>query len=300
MSMEAKRSTGQQAQRRFEREKDALMTLMLENGNIVFGYIVKDDTMHYWRGNEERHIAGFRKALQEQLAKRTRDAGAVGQAFERACHGTGSGSLECAAAKGGRRYAIAWRSVEQEDGVRAVYGFLMKVGGAPGLQDRQGDLRELAKVCPMEEIGRIVDDALSYLAPGEKGVLFRLAIQNFDQEHEILGAGNLDRYMQGTIGAILADFRAQDVVQRTAVNEVIVFIRGTLSIDVIERRAQRIVDFFLRVNLRDHAPKNEVSCRMGVAIGSRHSDYRKLYDQAGEALPRAWLNHFRMYGDWKA
>jgi diguanylate cyclase (GGDEF)-like protein len=147
----------------------------------------------------------------------------------------------------------------------------------------------------------LVDDVIAGLHEGEKGILFLLAIHDFAKTRRDIGDRNLDNYMQSTMNALLADFRSKDIIRRIDTDRFVVFICGTLSIDVIEKRAQRIMDFFLRVNMRDAqiAGAGKVSCSMGVAVGSQHTDYHQLQAQADEALEHAWNNHFRMYGDWK-
>ena len=79
-----------------------------------------------------------------------------------------------------------------------------------------------------------------------------------------------------------------------------VFISGRISIDIIEKRAQRILDLFLRVQPQDYAT---VSFSMGISVtGLPAETFDHMVEEAEEAMlsaRRFGPNRCRMYDEIK-
>lgn len=152
----------------------------------------------------------------------------------------------------------------------------------------QGSVAERIKAC------------LHELAEGEKGVLFLLDIAGLScdspEDKHKAQEGCLRAWQE----AISLDFRDADIIEWLAEDKMIIFWRGRASIDTIERKAQSLLDLFLR--LTSGEDKN-ISCCIGAAVthGLLHS-YESLLAAAGEAVKSArhlGPGRYRLYeGDY--
>ena len=95
---------------------------------------------------------------------------------------------------------------------------------------------------------------------------------------------------------IRAEFRGRDIFGRISETRYLVFFRGELPIDVVERRAQHFLDEFSRRALDSTIA---ACCTIGIAVtGSGHSSAQELVSAAEQALNEAiarGANHYRMY-----
>ena len=76
-----------------------------------------------------------------------------------------------------------------------------------------------------------------------------------------------------------------------------VFIKGSVSLDLIEKYGQRLINLFLRVPCKDGW---QVSCSIGIAAtGDSSMTYEKLLANADNAMYKAKArgkNRFYLYG----
>ena len=73
---------------------------------------------------------------------------------------------------------------------------------------------------------------------------------------------------------------------------------GMLTVDIIERRAQRIIELFMQEN-NGRIGRQPLSCRMGVAVGNRKSMYVELLKQAEKAIKHSNSGRYSFYDDIK-
>lgn len=201
---------------------------------------------------------------------------------------TGSG-IQC--------YRAVYQNVEDiSEGTTAVIGYseLLGLGG-----DAADDVAEerscdpLTKLYNKETTETLVDEGLQSLRRGEKGVLFSFNIDDFKTINERFGNVFGDGCLRSIASMIHADFRYVDILGRVGGDEFAIFIKGVVSIDIVERRAQQILDIFLRIQLPD---SGSLSCSVGIAVTSSNSmTYEKLATNAGKALREAKAKGSRCY-----
>lgn len=144
---------------------------------------------------------------------------------------------------------------------------------------------------------RLINEKLELLGPREKGVLFLLDIDNFKQINDKLGHLAGDNYLKGVSRSLKGAFRSDDVVGRLGGDEFAVFIKGDVTIDLIEKYGQRLIHLFLKVPCKDDW---QVTCSIGIAAtGDSTMTYERLLANADEAMYRSKArgkNRFYLYG----
>ena len=140
-----------------------------------------------------------------------------------------------------------------------------------------------------------IDAELILLREREKGVLFAVEIDGYGKG-ELTSQRQKEKCFIAMETALHAEFRDTDILGALSDARFIVFFHGVLSIDVVERRAQRFLDEFARRALDSSLP---ASCSIGIAVANGELlRARDLIDAAGEALDGViahGANHYRMY-----
>lgn len=158
------------------------------------------------------------------------------------------------------------------------------------------------KLFDQDAFAGLVMQRLTELRASEKGVLFVVGIDAFQEIVEELGKTAYDSYLSMLSEVLHADVRAVDILGRLDDQSVGIFISGCISIDIVEKRAQQILDLFLRVQPKDFHP---ITFSMGIAIRGVSSainrlSFDKMENQAKEAMQSArnfGPNRYRMYDD---
>lgn len=196
----------------------------------------------------------------------------------------------------------SYRSMATADGkVYAVVGLLEDLQNTTRMLERQeANLKRdpQTRLFDRDVLELLVNHQLMELSRGEKGVLFVVGIDNYESLYEALGESACNGYIGTLSDSVRADFRGVDVFGRVNEEEVAVFISGRISIDIIEKRAQRILDLFLRVQPQDYA---SISFSMGISVtGSSSMTFSRMVQEAEEAMlsaRRFGPNRCRMYDE---
>ena len=188
--------------------------------------------------------------------------------------------------------------VNEEGAIQHIIGYTESFRKTGGHTDKtmQKECDTLTQLYNRETTERLVDERLKSLQSGEKGVLFLFNIDNFRQINERFGEAFGDGCLRSIASMIHADFRYVDILGRIGGDDFAIFIKGAVSIDIVERRAQQILDLFLRIQVPEG---QSLSCSIGIAVTSTESmRYAKLAMQAGAALKEAkdkGGRRYRMY-----
>ena len=299
MPQEARKDT----KGREEACREAILRVFLEKTNVIaYRYEVAKDETTLWQaapGEEmkEAHRANFYDYFTNEVLARLTDA----------CRRIRDDVVEYRVkTKDGsplwRR--TSYRSLAAEDGqIYAVVGLMEDLHDTTHMMERQeAQLKRdpQTRLFDREGLELLVNHQLMNLLRGEKGVLFIVGIDDYEELCEALGESACNGYIGTLSDSVRADFRGVDVFGRVKRDEVAVFISGRISIDIIEKRAQRILDLFLRVQPQDHAP---VSFSMGISVtGLPAETFDHMVDEAEEAMlsaRRFGPNRCRMYDEIK-
>ena len=271
---------------------NVLITLLQETfSGFAFSYDVEDDVVSYWKDGHKNRRIGVRDAACNASGI-TREHEHVRKAFLEACNGV-SGSISVMARHDGdeERYRVAWIS---ENG--KVRGLVVPEKDEDDFDSPDGS--SLTAIQDEDALSERIDDDLEKLATGEKGILFEVMIDGFSNMERSFGRRKMDNYMHAVMNALMTDFRLQDVICRISEDRFIVFMCGMLTVDIIERRAQRIIEIFMQEN-NGRIGRQPLSCRMGVAVGNRKSMYVELLKQAEKAIKHSNSGRYSFYDDIK-
>ena len=243
---------------------------------IAWMYDVKTDCLSYCMPQQEQ---GF---LQERGIKESKTAKEWNFLWE----GPPKGCVDAHAP--GRMNGALFRLTYTRLGRDGVVGFAEELSPQDGgtSQGLRVDLKTLAARINAE---------LVLLRAREKGVLFAAEIDGYGKG-ELANASQQDKSFGAMETSLRAEFRDSDILGAISDSRFIVFFRGALSIDVVERRAQRFLDEFARRSLDMSLP---ASCSIGIAVAGGELDTAEaLLDAAGKALDDVvarGANHYRMY-----
>ncbi len=184
----------------------------------------------------------------------------------------------------GSLYRLTYTRLGQDGAVGFAEELLPKEDGP--LQGLRVDLKTLAARINAE---------LVLLRSREKGVLFTAEIDGYGKG-ELANPHQKDKCFNAMETALRAEFRDTDILGAVSESRFVVFFHGVLSIDVVERRAQRFLDEFSRRALDISLP---ASCSIGIAVAGNELDTAEaMLDAAGKALDDViarGANHYRMY-----
>jgi diguanylate cyclase (GGDEF)-like protein len=287
---------GKEAKRLYALQgKDALLELLLSKFNIdIFEYNVKKDVLFYTKTN----CAGIRR---RETVAQFRDFMLGREQMEKGCGIPVLDIIDRASAaimddvveyrtdfwqESFRWYRSTYKSIADDTGkVVAIIGYTEDVDDEVQkrknlLENAQRDI--LTNLYNQETTEKLINGKIADLQPGEKGIFFLFDIDGFKQLNETLGQKAGDSYLRSAAALVRADFRYIDIVGRIGGDEFVIFLKGRISIDIVEKRAQQILDIFLRVQLQDYTP---VSCSIGIAVtSSNKATYENLLLDANMAL----------------
>ncbi|MBO4852901.1 MAG: diguanylate cyclase [Schwartzia sp.] len=243
---------------------------------IAWMYDVKTDCLSYCMPQQEQ---GF---LQERGIKESKTAKEWNFLWE----GPSKGCVDVHAP--GRLNGALFRLTYTRLGQDGVVGF------AEELSPKDGETPQGLRV-DLKTLAARINAELVLLRAREKGVLFAAEIDGYGKG-ELANSSWKDKCFSAMETVLHAEFRDTDILGAITDTRFIVFFRGALSIDVVERRAQRFLDEFARRALDMSLP---ASCSIGIAVaGNELGTAEELIDAAGKALGDVvarGANHYRMY-----
>ena len=293
--------------------RDAILRVFLEKTNMVaYRYEVAKDETTLWQATPGEEMKEVRREnfydyfTNEVLADPEQREDVLGRLTD-ACRRVRDDIVEYRVKT--QDGSLLWRrtsyrSLTGKDGqVYAVVGLMEDLHDAAHMMERQeAQLKRdpQTRLFDREGLELLVNHQLMELLRGEKGVLFIVGIDDYEELSKTLGESSCNGYIGTLSDSVRADFRGVDVFGRVNADEVAVFISGRISIDIIEKRAQRILDLFLRVQPQDHAP---VSFSMGISVtSSSTATFGHMVEEAEEAMlsaRRFGPNRCRMYDEIK-
>ena len=200
---------------------------------------------------------------------------------------TGCVDVHAPTKRDGALFRLTYKRLEKE---RGVVGFAEPISASTGAVAIRG-----RAICDESALATRIDADMLLLRTREKGVMFALGIDEF-------GKGNLASMSQKSKcyeimeATMRAEFRDSDIFGLLSDSRFIVFFRGSLSIDVVEHRAQHFLDDFSRRALDNSLP---ISCSIGIAVtGREQTSAKQLIAYAVQALDDAvarGANRYRMF-----
>ena len=290
-----------------EEQKHAMALLLEKTATTLFHLDVAEDTLYYAQvlvggTRVERKIEHITDVLHRARDGEDPEGRRFAQALLEARGRKADGRIRYR----GRIFTqsacwnqMDYRSLMDERGkVYAVVGsnvLLLDGQEAEPEEDASG----MAQLYEGDQLVQRVDSQLRGLTAGEKGVMFLLSIRNFVQRVDV-EPKLASFYLRAVVEAIRSDFRGKDILGRVREDVFLIFICGNTSIDIIERRAQRIIDLCQRVPLLDgQAPL----CNVGVAASSSNrQQFGIMLGQAESALAAAKErgdNQYRLFEEEK-
>lgn len=288
-----------------DEQQQALFLLLEQTGAVLFLFDIAEDSLYYLQvlsdgSRLERKITNFVDALHK-----ARDSVEPrGRVFAQALLEAKGKKVDGTVKYWGKVFtqSVCWnkmsyRSLVGEKGkIYAVVGHNSVVEHSP---EEDEETRKISQLYEGEALAQRVNAHLRGLRPGEKGVMFLLSINNFMHGPEV-EQRLANFYLRAVAEAIRSDFRSEDILGRVRENVFLVFICGEISIDIIERRAQRIIDLCQRVPLLEGKTP---MCNIGVVASSSN---RQVFDvmlkQAESAMAVARErgdNQYRLFEEEK-
>ena len=297
-------------QQQLTRRRDAIFNLLLAKLPVtIFEYDVAADVMQYTflnagKKRDTRRIEHFRNDLLERQSDRPEMQESLQQLFDHACQPDQQGTAEYTAKyekNEYRWYRSTYHCLEENDDSLWLVGYTEDINDAVLAHQQLVNSAQwdpLTKLYTKEATEKLIDHEIASLRPGEKGVLLYLDIDDFKQVNTRMGHMSGDGYLRAVTETLRSDFRDVDIFGRIGGDEFVVFFRGCLSIDIIEKRAQHIVDLFMHVQIEN---LSAISCSMGVAVtGSQTDTFAAMLPKAEKALNdarRRGRNRYRMYDE---
>ena len=297
------------------RQRTALFSIFLSRmGGTTFEYDIDEDTTYLTSLDDdgkikEDIIPNFRRWMHSMIADgdellvRMRDflvsdgASAPGEMY---------GTFESQAkflTEEYRWYRVDYQVIRDDidNHISAMIGYVQdienEVMNRKNLEDKV--MRDsMTKLYNREATEELINRRIANLQDREKAVIFLLDVDDFKAVNDNLGHLAGDNYIKAVSKALRKAFRDGDIIGRVGGDEFVVFISGYITIDVIEKQGQRMIDLLMRVPCKDDW---KVTCSIGIAVTSdTNMSYNKMVARADEALYRSksrGKNRFQLYGD---
>ena len=293
-------------------EREQALRMMLEKcGATLFSFDIEEDALYFEQvlgdgKRVERKVRNFHAVLDIAVHGNEPEGHRLAAAMRDAIRGPKEdvvefyGSIFSDAPHWNR---VAFRSVPAADGIVAsIIGFsriaddehhgetaMPEAGASPYASYHAPTGAELAEA---------VNRRLRELQGGEKGTIFLIELTNFPALSGSHPGANPGGFLRAVSDSILSDFRGEDILGQVAENVFVLFICGRTSLDIIERRAQRVIELVQKVSMHGF---EDIRVSVGVAAtGTPGAQYRTLYTRAESALTTAkehGENNYRVYFD---
>jgi diguanylate cyclase (GGDEF)-like protein len=296
---------------RLVEERAMALDMMLEKTSAtIFSFDIEEDTLYFLKVSvdgkrEERKVLNFHAVLDMAVRGKEPEGRRFAEAFREAIRGPREDVVEfygCIFTKEPHWNRVVYRSVPAPDGIVAsIVGYSCVIDA-----ERHGEivhassaLEKLAleRTPDRQALAERINARLRILQPGEKGTIFLINLTNYREISEHLTEeGNPGGFLHAVTDSILADFRGEDILGQISESLFVLFICGHTSLDIIERRAQRVIELVHRVSIQGF---EDIRVSVGVAAtGTQGVRYRTLYERADSALKTAEShgeNNYRVY-----
>ncbi len=309
-----------QAGHRIWGEMTAVWDMMLEKtGVTLFIFDLQEDTFYYRQVLPDgtryaRKVRTFHAVLERMARQEGTEHSEMAKELLQAMQKSRSGEMESHSnlfTAMPHLYRMSYRSLSGDTGkVYAIIGFSQQVDGVlvTGPSEAEEDRQEKKSAMSAPEMYGAatgvqlelkVNQALRAMQPGQKGILFLLSIR-YPKMSDTQQEQTMVHHVRSAAEAVRADFRNEDILGQVQDNAYVIFMCGNMTIDVIERRAQRMIDLCQRLPMLKLAG---VSCSVGIAAtSSKHQHYDAMFKQAQIALAEAsrhGSNQYRLFEDEK-
>lgn len=305
LALEARAAEAEQKVAKLERELVQLRTIgklvQIRTGAVDFVYEVGSDTMRYRMpgDGDTQEISPFLSVVKSGNAENPDAVEEIKNVLSES--GAKSGSIETMASlwKSDASFnRIVFQRIDSPDGA-VVVGYADDISDESVERERikkEGEKDKLTGLYVRDTLVKLIEFELGALAPGEKGVIFYFDVDSFAEFNTAHGRPAGDSFLRAVASLLRTEFRGVDLLSRIGPDEFAVFFRGYLTIDVIERRAQHLLDSVrhLQSELTETA-----SCSMGISVtGSPRENSEMLLEHAGQALKSVKKyggNRYRMF-----
>ncbi len=211
------------------------------------------------------------------------------------------GVLDYADETTGSWYRIYYLHRHDDAGNDLIVGFISNTSEIQSIHREltiNASRHQITKLPLADASSALVDQAVSRLTAGEKGVLFFFDLDDFPGLVAQYGQSAVDSYLRQLSDVLRTDFRSGDIIGQIADDQFIIFFSGHFTIDVIETRAQHLINLFRKVRTELISP---VACNLGVAVtGSSGMNFAQLLPKAAHSLDtakRRGQNRFCMFDE---
>ncbi len=139
----------------------------------------------------------------------------------------------------------------------------------------------------------------SYLYNGGLGVLYMFDLDNFKGVNDTFGHSFGDEVLKEMCMNAIHIFREQDIIGRVGGDEFVVFMKDTISMDVIKNKAETMCKMLAKDYTAPNKQVVSVTPSIGIAIASMHgSTYQELFNAADIAMyhsKHSGKNTFTLY-----
>lgn len=309
MSLDA--SLSRAAGIRLGEERQQGIDMLLEKGALtLFSCDLEEDAFYFLQvqadgSRVERKVLHFNEVLDEVMASGDAEGRRFAMTMREAVRKPTDGVFDFYGAvftDDPHWNRVLYRSVAAADGIPyCIVGYNRVIDeeaqGQLRITDRERrEFRTPGRLPAGAALKTLVESKLAALPKGDKGTVFLIELTNLTQiltENPSLSRAN---YIRALKTNILADFRGEDVLGQISDTRFLLFICGHMSIDVIERRAERVIELISHVTTRGF---ENVKISVGVAAtGSPDQPYHTLLFQAQTALETAKRhgeNNYRVF-----
>ncbi len=124
----------------------------------------------------------------------------------------------------------------------------------------------------------------NYLVKNKMGSLFMIDLDNFKSINDTFGHAFGDDVLKEAFEKIARNFRADDILGRVGGDEFVVFLKNTVNIDEISKKATKICSEVNKVYEKNGQSVN-LSCSIGIALSPTHGEtFEELYHKADLAM----------------
>lgn len=291
-------------------ERAQALDMMLERtAATLFAFDIEEDTLYFLQVSadgtrDERKIRNFHALLDMAVHGKEPEGRRFAEAMREAIRGPREDIVEFYGSIFSEEphwNRVNYRSIPAPDGIVAsIVGYSCIIDG-----ERHGEIMRAtsmmdgvlgAQTADGQELAERINTRLRIIQQGEKGTLFLIDLTNYRETVAKLTDANTGGFLHAVSDSILSDFRGEDILGQVSENLFVLFICGRTSLDIIERRAQRIIEQVHRVSVQGF---EGINVSVGVAAtGTPGGRYRTLYSRAASALQIAKShgeNNYRVY-----